>query len=242
MFPTRRDHTGKAVFSSGQVQVYGLPENNGWSDEYLVVEEEADTHPLVNTFKTSKDYELVKEREIHRYCRISRFRGVLYHLMGMGKFSTRKSKERLNEISMELPPNITYTPPCLIWNTFWKLLKENKIKKCYTSIPTIINCLKLGDKTKRNNNVNIIYKNVMEDFINMHNIFESVKDEMKRSYFPSLRSIALMLLHRHGYELPIKIPIARTLSKIERIEFDYQIFWDKLHENETNDTNDFFGF
>jgi len=242
MLPTYHDHGGTAIFSSGQLKDYGLPENNGWSEQYLVVEEEVDSHPMEYTYKSLKDYDLVKEREIHRYCRISRFRGVLHHLMGMGKFSTRKSKERLDEISWELPPNVSYTPPCLLWNTFWKVLKDSKIKKCYNAIPTIINCLKLGEKTTRSVKVNTVYQKVMEDFRNMHNIFEAIKHEMKRSYFPSLRSIALMLLNRHGYVLPIKIPIARTLAKIERIEFDYQMFFSKLHEKEVSDTNDFFGF
>lgn len=242
MFPAYWDHTGKAIFTSSQICDYGLPEFNGWDESYLVVEEEADAHPFTITFSSSKDCNLFKEREIHRYCRVSRFRGVLYHLMGMGKFSTRKSKDRLDDISSELPPNIFYTPPCLIWDTFWTLLKQNKIKKCYSTIPTIINCLKLGNKTEKNPKVNRIFQNVMEDFISMHNVFESVKLEMKRTYFPSLRSLALMLLKRHGYDLPINIPIARTPSKIERLQNDYEILLNKIYENDLFETNKFFGF
>lgn len=235
-----KDKWGASFFTSGQILQHGDPEVNGWSKPFYVVEEEEDSHPRITTYASTKDVYLT-EKKIHRYCRISRFRGVLYHLMGMGTFTTRKSKDRLNEISSDLPVNISYTPPCLMWNTLWGLLKRNKISKCYSTIPTIVKALKLNEN-KKNDQSKTIFKKVMDDFIDMHNIFESIKKDMDRRYFPSLRAIALKLLHRHGFELSIAIPIARTPCKVERFEYDYSVFWDRLRENEEGTLNTFFGF
>lgn len=240
MFKPRSDQQGNAFFTSGQILTHGNPEDNGWDDAYYVIEEEEEAHPRVATYLTCRDYTMV-EKKIHRYCRISRFRGILYHLMGMGTFSTRKSKERLSDISTELPTNISYTPPCLMWDTLWTLLKKNKIPKCYSAIPTIIKSLKLGI-VKKNDKAPNIFKRVMDDFIEMHNIFESIKKDMGRMYFPNLRSMALKLLKRHGFETLISIPLARTPCKVDRVEFDYGVFWDKLREKEIENVDDFFGF
>jgi hypothetical protein len=240
MFKPYKDHKGLSYFKSGQLLAYGNPESLGFTEDYYVVEEEEEAHPRVFTYSAGKDIEF-EAKKIHRYCRISRFRGVLYHLMGMGRFSTRKSKERLSEISHELPVNISYTPPCLIWDVLWGVLKRNKISKCYSAIPTILHELKLGTVEKKDSTQRI-FRTVMDDFIAMHHIFESIKSKMDRQYFPSLRSIALLLLHRHGFKSPISIPIARTPSKVERIEFDYAVFWDELREKEMMETDEFFGF
>jgi len=240
MQPTYRDHTGRAIFSSSQVQKYGLPENNGWSETYLVAEEEADTHPLTTTFKTAKEYAFVKQREIHRYCRVSRFRSILRHIMGNGSLSTKKSMNFLDDIVHDLPILIKYTPPCLLWDEIRKTLKRNDGVKYYSRIPTIIKKLELAnfDKSK---NVHIFLR-VMEDFREMDRIFELVKDDMQRTYFPSLRFTALRLLDRHGYTIPIAIPYARTSPRVDRLLKDYDIFWDKLRELENEGLIDFFNF
>jgi transposase len=183
------------------------------------------------------EYEL-KRKEIHRYCRISRFKIVLNQLMGDFGFSTRKSRDILLEVSHELPGNISYMPPCLMWDTIWKVLKTNKISNYYNRIPAILKRLKLSSPT----NNRCIYNYVVEDFKMLDRVFKIVKRDMKRSYFPSLRFIALKLLQRHGYQLPINIPFARTPAKIKRLEEDYETLWNKVSEMEMELLEEFFNF
>ena len=238
--PYRIDNEGVAVFTSGQINDNGYPEDSGWTDKYLVAEEEEDSHPRVFTFKTSSEYILTRPREVHRYCRLSRFKSILKHMMGLGGFSTKKSINILDEISHDLPINISYTPPCLLWNTIWKILKSGKHSKYYSRIPTIIKNLNLSEY-KTNNTVITFYR-VIEDFKEMDRVFNIVKQSMDRSYFPSLRFIALKLLDRYDYVLPITIPYARTTVKVERLERDYDTFWNKLRELELEGLEHFFEF
>jgi hypothetical protein len=242
MFKPKRMHMGKAIFTSYQIGQYGLPEENGWLDEYLVVEDEEDSHPRISTFLTARDYDLIPQKEPHRYCRISRFKGVLNHLMGLGGLTTRKSLDVLADIVEDLPVNIRYTPACLIWETIWKVLRRNKLAKYYSRIPTIIKTLNLADNcTKTGNQIGIFIK-VMDDFRELNSVFNEVKKQMSRQYFPNLRFIALMLLKRHGYESPIKIPYARTNLKIDRLHHDYELLWNTLRKQEDESINDFFDF
>jgi|APGre2960657404_1045060.scaffolds.fasta_scaffold01276_7 hypothetical protein len=234
------ENNGYAVFTSGQIADYGPPEESGYLDKYLVVEEEEDAHPRISTFKVSKEYAFVKPREIHRYCRTTRFRNILKHMMGLGGFSTKKSIDILDEIAHELPINISYTPPCMIWNAIWEVLKTNKFSKYYSRIPTIIKHLNLTEYKSKNSVM--VFLKVMDDFKEMDRIFNIVKDTMSRAYFPSLRFIALKLLDRHQFTLPIAIPYARTAVKVDRLEHDYDVFWNKLRELEAEGLKDFFEF
>jgi len=238
--PYRVDEFGVGYFKLASVQEFGRPEEWGWLGAYNVIAEEEDSHPRICTFKSSEAYHFIKPREVHHYCRISRFRSVLKHMMGLGGFSTRKSLDTLDEIAFELPINIKYTPPCLIWDAIWKLLKTNNISKYYSRIPTIIKKLKLGE-FKSNNCVGVFIK-VMDDFKDMDRVFEQVKESMDRKYFPSLRFIALKLLKRHNFDMPIAVPYARTSIKVDRLESDYDIFWNKLRELESEELKDFFEF
>lgn len=226
----------QAVFTSQQINNYGLPEDNGWDYPYIVIEEEADSHPLTSSYESISN---IRFKPVHRYCRISRFKIVLQQLMGDFGFSTKKSRDILSDVSFELPANISYTPPCLIWDTLWHVLKSNKISKYYNRIPAIIKRLNLAKYVKNNRT---IFMKVMDDFKDLDRVFNTVKTKMKRNYFPSLRFIALKLLCRHGYSLPINIPFARTPAKVKRLEEDYDILWDKVGETESEFLDDFFGF
>jgi hypothetical protein len=238
--PYRIDNEGNALFTSRQINEYGYPEDAGWIGKYLVAEEEAEAHPQVATFKTLEEYEITKPRDVHRYCRLSRFKSILKHMMGLGGFSTKKSINFLDEIAHDLPSNILYTPPCLLWNTIRKVLKSSKLAKYYSRIPTIIKNLNLSEY--KTINTWTTFHRIIEDFKEMDNVFNIVKQEMDRSYFPSLRFIALKLLDRHGYILPISIPYARTSVKVERLERDFDTFWNKLRELESEALDHFFEF
>lgn len=76
MLPIKHDPDGVPVFSSTQIDDYGLPEH--WGYEVYRVSESLEANMVT-------DYKMEQEmffRKIHRYSRVARFKVCLLNLLG----------------------------------------------------------------------------------------------------------------------------------------------------------------
>lgn len=220
---------GVAIFTTSQIDTYGLPENNGWLDRYWVIE----TPEMI--FGTSYKDELeilINSNKIHRYCRLSRFKTCFFQLTGLIGFSTKKSIGLKNSLVYEIPTFILdFIPPCLAWEELRKRLKKEKLQIFYNRIPALAIELKIIKPIKI---TTAIANAILSDFESMNEIFPRIKDKLKRKYFPNLRFIALKLLERYQVDLQMKIPFARSPSKEQLLVESFNEIWDYINEETDN--------
>jgi hypothetical protein len=244
IFPTEpRSYTesGKAVFTSSQLE-WGFPEDFGWDKEYEVIEEEHSAHPLGLDY--NDEVQLQRRRPVHRYCRRERFKTVLAQLMGYTGFNISKKESRYSDTKLPkkikeiLPRNIKYTPKSQMWETVRDALKENNYHIYYNRIPAILAGLSMLDYRQGRNTGK--FAMIMKDFERMHEVFYEIRLGLKRKYFPSLRYVALRLMEKHGVEMPIKIPLTRTVQKRVELGSVYQTIWDYIISQESLEILRFF--
>ena len=156
----------------------------------------------------------LNRKKKHRYCRIGRFKMVLFNLLSL---SGRVSKRFVPYLKTQLKRKNKKITRSKIWNQIRAVLKKNKLAKYYNRIPFMIKQITgltyIGlSETK--------LRLILEDFQNMHKQFKfgSLSSKWSRSYFPNLRFIALTLLRKHGVEFPYKIPFLRTTRKRKTLE------------------------
>lgn len=196
-----------AVFSSRDIDDYGMPEYYGFQN-YIVIEcREA---ILVSDFKMEHSYDLVP---IHRYSRIARFKSTLLKLVG----------EKSNVPSHIILACKTYLKPNSkdLWNDTRKILKCYKWSMYYDYIPSILYTLGhwplLKISAKKIEEILNDYKLLVERFENSKHLF-------KRRYFPNIRFIVLKLLEHHGCLHDYPIPFVRTERKLVSLS----LLWDQL--------------
>jgi hypothetical protein len=224
--PKYYNDEGVAVFTSVQIDDYGLPENHGFVDPYYVVE----SREFIGQPTYEQGWQLKSElNNIHHYSRRIRFRTILGHLTGYIGFVTVKSNAMLDEVLESVTQfERDFTPPCMIWETLRKHLHEGRRQVFYNRIPAIAKKLKMIDRecivTPK------IWNSIIRDFDTMNEIFPRVRHKLARKYFPNLRFTALKLLEAYKVELPIRIPQARTAVKVKSLTEDYEKLWDYIYE------------
>ncbi len=222
MNPKYYNCQGKAVFTTSQIDYLGAPEANGFTDPYYVIESRED----IKLMPSFHDEQRIK-KDIHRYSRILRFKTTLGQLVGAMDIKTSKSLAKIDQIKNSLSNfDRDFTPPCMIWELIRSLLKKHGLNQFYNRIPIIAKILGMQNVTTKITTKQ--WNLIMEDFIDMDEIFKRIRHKVNRKYFPSLRFIALALLKRHGVTLALTIPIARTALK-KRLLFDvYDELWGSI--------------
>ena len=204
LHPIRWDDDMVPVYTSAQIEMFGLPDYYGVTC-YRVISLRETESPMVTDWTMELERPM---RPIHRYSRVERFTSVLAQLIACrGKVP----KDLIEEIKKE-----GYTKdPDLIWNEIRSILKKRKGRKYYNRIPTILEILgfqKVGvDK-------NDLVRGIIDDFRIISARFNERKEKVGRVYFPSLRFIALKLLEMHGVTFGYLIPLARTPRKLKAME------------------------
>lgn len=207
MQPIRIEEDGTPVFSSLQIENYGLPDYYGYH-VYLVIEDRS-SQIFTTDFKIESEYDI---RKIHRYDRFERFRNTLLQLMGeRGKVP--------NDILEYIHNNlINYQD---LWNQIRELLKKMGKRIYYNRIPCIIRyctkqriCLFTYEQ----------YDDLLQDFIKFSWNFDQQRETLGRKYFPNIRYVALKLLQLHGIELNYNVPFTRT----KRIGQELDLIWNIL--------------
>lgn len=199
-------HENVPYFCSEQVNIYGPPDYYGY-ERFQVIESREDAHPLVNDYQTETE---TFTRPIHRYNRLERFTSTLKQLLGL------KGNVPINIINSCLHVTLD---PATIWNDIRHILKKQKARKYYNSIPYIIK--QLGIDTTENILSNNTYLQILKDFKYMQDRFRQ-----HSGYFPNIRYVVLKLLERHNVALMFDIPLIRTKSKLEGLD----VLFNKLME------------
>ena len=229
MFILKPKYIGKdgiAIFTSTQLDDYGLPEDNGWTDKYYVVE----SREFIGRPTYEQEIQLLMEQPpIHRYSRITRFKMILGQLLGHIGFVTERSKDMADEIVSEVTQfSRIYTPPCMVWEVLRKILKENKRQIFYNRIPALAR--RVGMIEKDSSITTKQWGRILDDFDSMHEIFPRIRHKLHRKYFPNLRFVALKLLKRHNVDLMITVPLTRTRFKLEALEEDFCTIWQSIED------------
>ena len=215
MKPIRIDDDGIPLFTNLQIDDYGFPEYWGF-EKYRVIESREGNFVSDHTLEHERDF-----RKIHRYCRMSRFKTCLLHLLGeRGKIPAHVT----TMVKAYLKPDSTDK-----WNDTRRILKAYKQRRYYDMIPLILKNLNYGRLFKAVTPEQ--YNNIMIDFMFLSTKFEETKTT--RRYFPNIRFIVLKLLEEHGVEQNYPIPLARTTRKLKSLNE----LWVNLYEVNKNDQN-----
>lgn len=215
--PHHYDPDGRPIFTSEQV-AWADPEQFGFHD-YYVVEEEETSHPFALNY--ADEVLLPKKRPVHKYIRKERFKFILGQLMGC---SGNVPPEVLQVMDLE---RLRQLPPDQVWDAVRTTLKTHKWRIFYNRIPAILSGLGLLDFRFSDTGK---FQDILHDFSKMDEIFESLKTQLNRSYFPNLRFTAIKLMKRHGIEPPYPIPLARTQRKLEGLEEMYNVIWQAIEQ------------
>lgn len=186
-----------AVFSSRDIDDYGMPELYGF-ENYIVVESR-EAH-FVTDYKLEHSYDLTP---IHRYSRLARFKTTLLRLVGE---KTNIPEHIINACRIYLKPDSKD-----LWNDTRKILKCFKWSKYYDFIPAILYQLKLCPLLKISAEQ---VDNIINDFKLLVERFDKTKHLYKRRYFPNIRFIVLKLLECHNCLHDYPIPFVRTERKL----------------------------
>jgi hypothetical protein len=231
MIPEYYDNDGVAVFTTRQLDNFGLPEENNFKDFYWVVESKEYEATFTQQNQTEFDYK--HEHEIHRYSRSERFRLCLFQLLGrVGVIG--KNLALINDIMYYEFTNIekTYLPQCLQWEFFRKILKKHRLNAFYNRIPAI--AYNLGFDIQLPKVTNRLIMAICADFEAMNEIFPRIRHKLDRKYFPSIRGVCLMLLERYGVPNILNIPVARTVQKVVELKLVFEEIWGYINEELTN--------
>ena len=221
--PHHYDAQGMAIFTSEQIH-WADPGIFGFHDDYLVVEEEETTHPLALNY--ADEVNLPRRRPVHKYHRHERFRFILGQLMGC---SGHVPKQVLKAMDADA---LARLPADQVWDAVRSILKTHNWRIYYNRIPAILAGLGLSrfkfSETSK-------FQDILHDFDLMDKIFDSIKSQLGRTYFPNLRFIAVKLMRRHGLQPIIPIPLARTLRKMQGLEQVYTTIWQAIEEKQMNE-------
>lgn len=199
-------------FRRVDVDMFGLPHYYG-VENYFVISTEDDISPQVT------DWGMEQERRgalrpIHRYSRVSRFRALMYDLMGHRNIP-REVIECLNEYGFERGDDEIY-------ESIREVFKVFGYRKYYNSIPSLIMRLR-GDSLDLFFNWQIVEK-VNEDFQRMSDRFDK-EYEGSRVYFPNLRYVALNLMELNGIEFGFNMKKIRTPRKVGVMENIFDLLY-----------------
>lgn len=218
IIPAKYDEQGVACFTSSQIS-WALPSDFGFTDDYMVIEEEHYSHPLVTDYNDEK---YLRKRPIHRYCLIERFKSTLCQLLGFTGDVPVKVLNLFDWFKMvDLPKEE-------LWDYTRSILKKNKLRLYYNRIPIILRRLHLVEAT---NTPIQTYDSMMSCFKLMKKKFPIIKKKLGRSYFPNLRYVALRLMEQHEITPVCKIPLTRTLRKQKSLALIFDTLWEEIEKD-----------
>jgi hypothetical protein len=199
-------------FRRVDVDMFGLPHYYG-VENYFVISTEDDISPHVT------DWVMEKERRgalrpPHRYSRVSRFRALLYDLMGHRNIPD-EILECLNEYGFEKGDDEIY-------ESIREVFKVFGYRKYYNSIPSLI--MRLRGQPLANLFDWKIIEMVNNDFQRMSNRFDN-QYEGSRLYFPNLRYVALNLLELNGVQFGFRMKKIRTPRKVGVMENIFDLLY-----------------
>jgi len=205
-----------AVFSSGQLDLYGDPDLDLYP-QYIVIE----GSPIYMQSYAEVSQAVLKK--VHHYDRQARFKSALKHVLGQ---SNIKSKD-IEPIIAIVSAYVRKDDPDRYENTL-KILKHYKAPHLYKHVPAILHMAGKDKLYDQPQNMSAIFEAVLTDFINFqHKFYESAEMRSGRVYFPHMKYLAIRFLEKRGVHL--NIPKLKTKRKIKA----YDELFNKLVTNYT---------
>lgn len=225
MNPSYFDCNNVAVFTTEQLDIYGLPEENGFYDPYIVI----DNAPVYQKSFSESNHTMPLNKPIHRYDRVERFQTCLKQLLGITKVIGKSVFEIQHVMHEELMSfERTYLPQCLMWNRLRSILHKHRLSAFYNRIPSIAQqegmSLQIPVISKR------LFRIITSDFEQMHDIFPKIRHKLQRKYFPNIRAMCLLLLERYDVPNVMMVPIARTPGKVIELRHAFNQIWDEIND------------
>lgn len=207
--PIRINVDGKHVYTCEQIDMYGHPDNWDWPIFYYEVVSSLDYERPHRTDWKFEQERWGSVRPIHRYSRVKRFESTLYQLLGFRGKVELADVVYIREVGYD-------RDPLYIWESLRMILKEKGWQKYYNRIPMIIQMLGVNLKIDVGPN-NYMVEEIIKDFQCFSADFERLKPS-GRSYFPSLRFIAIRMLETYGAKFEFDIPRVRTKRKLKPLD------------------------
>lgn len=208
MIPFKHDKDGVAYFYTSQIFDYGEPYHFGFEKYYAI---DDTSTPMVTDWTMEQER---RTRPIHRYNRLERFTCILGQLCG---YRGHIGDVPMSAIVAELVEPYT-------WESVRLAMKTSGYTKYYNRIPFVVAYMNKLPYTDEYQFPAIpvtgltpqIYDKIITDFHELQHKFTENKAVTDRSYFPSLRYVALKLLQKHG--ATINIPLMRNKKTLDKME------------------------
>jgi len=213
LIPLRIDR-GVPVYSSSDIEVWGLPDHYGIWD-YLVVETRETAHPMVNGWVDLARCSLVPR---HEYSRIQRFAGIVRNLLGQGRLP--------DEVIEYVEDNLEDFCAASVWESVQVLLRRMKWGRYGNRIPVLLE--RFGFKTLlvQPKKSGVMVDDVMIKFEEMSRKFDRMPKTTDWQYFPSMRYCALRLMQMNGIVFNYRVPLVKTRSKVNVINQKFNILFE----------------
>lgn len=224
MRPLYIDSDGVAIFTTDQIEEYGLPEENNYRIPYQVIESPPQ---MMASFDQILHVEPVHPKPVHRYDRFERFTTCLKQLLGIRGVIGKSASDLFYIMRDEnYQYERDYMPQWLVWEKLRKVLSKHKMSKFCNRIPKIAQAD--GFKIEMPMISRRMYRQICSDFQEMHNIFPKIKHKLKRTYFPNIRAMCLLLMERYKIPNVLMIPIARTTHKAKELRETFDFIWEQI--------------
>lgn len=179
-----------------------------WGNDAFGYALKGPTDSVINYALNHED-EVKHTKKIHRYIRKLRFKPIFLQIIGLS------SKKISRKIILLVVKKLGEVTPENAWRAVRDVLKENKIKKHYNDIPTILR-LVLNMRISNTQGLNVI--RALEYFDKLSEAFDWHRDKMERSYFLNMRFVAIKLAKKFDIEFPYYTPLTRTPKKEKYLE------------------------
>ncbi len=210
MKPCKIEDDGTPVFTTLQIENFGLPDYYGYH-VYLVIEQR-DSQIFYTDFQMEQELEIKK---IHRYDRYERFKNTLLQLMG--------ERGKVPNYILEYVDNELTDYKTDLWNKIREILKKLGKRIYYNRIPCII---RYCTKQRICSFTYTQYINILDQFKIFSWKFDQQKELLNRKYFPNMRYVALKLIQLNNVQLNYQAPFTRT----KRIGQELDIIWNILND------------
>jgi hypothetical protein len=216
---------GIPVYSKWQIDLFGPPDKIN----YLVLDDDVTYLPSY----TQIQHCLENLEYVHHYDRVQRFTTILLQIVGDARISSKKGMKCMKKVSRNIPSDIDLYPLPIIYQIIRNVMRHNGLKIYYNRVATVLNEFNITD-TRKHYSPELI-NNVIEDFKKMHFMFEKIKKDLKRTYFPNLKYVALKLLLKYGFTNPFNLKLAKTPARLLKLNKDYDLIWNIIEEEELID-------
>lgn len=202
MDPIRVEEDGTAIFTTDQIDDYGLPDDSKYPLYYVI--ESAPKMLMSYVHEQQTQY-----RKIHRYDRDARFRTVVRNLLGDSKSVICDHFLNIVKAYMLQQQGVGKFEGCR------SIVRHFKKQQYYTLIPTMIIKMGYPPLLKIPSSVDLIMRRVFIHYKAFEQKFFQIQTSKK--YFPNMKFLALTLLELNGVNID-EIPKLRTSRKLKAME------------------------